>query len=106
MVFFVLHKSTSKPQSPQAMVAAAVSDWFSPAPREWQPGMGPQPLIYHPAAQQQLVWEPLPGSPQAQKPKFETGWRALPGQQPAAPNVPGTPGTPGNGIRAYTGPVQ
>ncbi|MBF0550612.1 MAG: hypothetical protein HQK60_08755, partial [Deltaproteobacteria bacterium] len=28
--------------------------------REWKPGMGPQPWIYHPAAFKEPVWRPLP----------------------------------------------
>jgi len=101
VVIFVLNNSTKKPQSPQAMVAAAMSSWF--APSEWQPGMGPKPLIYHPAAQQQLIWQPMPGSPAAEpgRPKFDSDWRPLPGAQ-AAPQRGGGQG----GIQAYTGPVR
>ncbi|MBF0396292.1 MAG: hypothetical protein HQK78_05940 [Desulfobacterales bacterium] len=56
-----------KPNSPQASVAAAFNKLFSA--KEWQPGMGTQPLIYHPAGftnrnntcpQNNLVWKPLP----------------------------------------------
>ncbi|HUV49766.1 MAG TPA: hypothetical protein VMW78_01925 [Anaerolineae bacterium] len=47
-----------KPKTPQAMVAAAFSQMFI---NEWKPGMGKQPLAYHPAAFNNLVWRPLSG---------------------------------------------
>ena len=50
-----------KPDSPHALVAAAFNQMFSV--REWKPGMGKQPLFYHPAGANQLVWRPLPGRP-------------------------------------------
>lgn len=66
MVFVVLSKAKQKPQSPQAMVAAALNSFFTT--QEWQPGMGPQPFLYHPAAQNQPAWQPLPGQAQALAP--------------------------------------
>ncbi|MBF0226385.1 MAG: hypothetical protein HQK76_13100 [Desulfobacterales bacterium] len=59
--------SKEKPDSPQAVVAAAFNQLFSA--KEWQPGMGTKPLIYHPAGftnrnniypQDNLVWKTLP----------------------------------------------
>jgi hypothetical protein len=47
-----------KAQSPQAMLAA-VFGMGPPAVQEWQPGMGPKPLMYHPAAANGPVWQPL-----------------------------------------------
>ncbi len=38
-----------KPDSPHAVVAAAFNQLF--VIQEWKPGMGPKPLMYHPAAQ-------------------------------------------------------
>ena len=102
VVLFVLNNSTKKPQSPQALVAAAVQSWFAP-PQEWKPGMGPQPLIYHPAAQQ-LMWKPLPEAFAGEKNggRFESTWRPLPDAAPLqAPPVNGN-----GGIRAYTGPAR
>lgn len=56
----VMDHAIKKPTSPQALVAAA----FNLPPltaKEWKPGMGPQPLIYHPAGFQATVntWNPL-----------------------------------------------
>jgi len=62
VVAFVLTNAKAKPQSPQAMVAAALSGLLSNPNlgREWQPGMGPKPFLYHPAALTQPAWQPLP----------------------------------------------
>jgi len=71
-----------KPKSPQHMVATAFNQMFTakewkpgmgqkpllyhPAAlklysaKEWKPGMGQKPLIYHPAAARGLVWKKLP----------------------------------------------
>ena len=57
----VIDHAIQKPTSPQALVAAA----FNLPPltaQEWKPGMGPQPLIYHPAGFQEPPlnnWSPL-----------------------------------------------
>jgi len=114
MVTFVVEKAKQKPQSPQAMVAAAI--------REWKPGMGPQPFMYHPAAQTSPSWRPLPqtAGPQsiatvpAQQPQQQTaaGWAPLPGagaQPIVAPQYQTQPQGFAQGqqpIRAYRGPVQ
>lgn len=105
IVAFVLSRATSKPQSPQALAAAALTGRIVTPNLEWKPGQGPQPLIYHPAALSQPAWRPLPGQdstlgaqPGAQ-PFREQGWQALPG------GVGGQPAT-GQGLRAYTGPAQ
>jgi len=71
----------AKPDSPHALVAAAFNqmniaqEWrpgmgpqplvyhpaaFSLGVKEWRPGMGQKPLIYHPAATNSPVWRPLP----------------------------------------------
>ncbi|MBF0515251.1 MAG: hypothetical protein HQK81_14485 [Desulfovibrionaceae bacterium] len=89
---FVLSNAKAKPQSPQAMVAAALSGLLSNPNlgREWQPGMGPKPFLYHPAALTQPAWQPLPqaanapagaAQPGLAQPGGETarGWRPLPG---------------------------
>lgn len=55
----------AKPDSPHALVAAAFNQMMTT--KEWQPGMGPKPLIYHPAGFQRtpLPWQtPQPGVPQ------------------------------------------
>ena len=75
-----IHEKT-KPDSPHALVAAAFNqmivaqEWrpgmgpkplvyhpaaFSFGVKEWQPGMGSQPLMYHPAGANSPVWKPLP----------------------------------------------
>lgn len=56
----VMDHAIEKPTSPQALVAAA----FNLPPltaKEWKPGQGPQPLIYHPAGFQTTAntWNPL-----------------------------------------------
>lgn len=58
-----------KPKSPQALAAAAFNQIF--AVQEWKPGMGPQPLMYHPAGFDTLTWRALPtgrATPQPQNP--------------------------------------
>lgn len=47
-----------KPESPQAVAAAAFNQLFSV--NEWKPGMGAKPFMYHPAGFKQPVWRPLP----------------------------------------------
>ncbi len=72
----VFNHEREKPESPQAMVAAAlnqtVQEWkpgmgskpfiYHPAgfAQEWKPGMGSKPFIYHPAGFNDLIWKPLP----------------------------------------------
>lgn len=63
MVTLVVKNALKKPPSPQAMIAAAI--------KEWAPGQGPQPFMYHPAAQTQV----LAGNP-AQP--AQPDWRRLP----------------------------
>lgn len=59
VLVIVFNHDRVKPKTPQAMVAAAFSQMFTV--KEWKPGMGKQPLAYHPAAFNKLVWRPLPG---------------------------------------------
>lgn len=80
LVWIYIHEQT-KPDSPHALVAAAFNqmiiaqEWqpgmgpkplvyhpatFSFSVKEWQPGMGSQPLMYHPAAANSPAWKPLP----------------------------------------------
>ena len=47
-----------KPESPQALVAKAINQIV--ALKEWKPGMGKKPFMYHPAGFNALVWRPLP----------------------------------------------
>ncbi len=77
----VFSHEKEKPKSPQHLVAAAfnqalpVREWkpgmgaqpfmyhpaaFNPVVQEWRPGMGTQPFVYHPAAAGQPTWKPLP----------------------------------------------
>ena len=76
VLIVVVKHDEKKPQSPQALVAAAfnqvfpIQEWkpgmgkkpfiYHPAAFEWKPGMGKKPLMYHPAGLNQLVWRPLP----------------------------------------------
>lgn len=57
----VFFHEKGKAQSPQALIAAALG---TPLVQEWKPGMGPQPLLYHPAAANAPVWQPLLVCPQ------------------------------------------
>lgn len=57
VVIVMLHER-EKPESPQAVAAAAFNQLFSA--KEWKPGMGPQPFMYHPAGFNRPVWQPLP----------------------------------------------
>nr|AFZ77024.1 magnetosome protein MamI-3 [delta proteobacterium ML-1] len=112
MVTLVVKNALKKPPSPQAMIAAAI--------KEWAPGQGPQPFMYHPAAQTQP--QPQPGNPV--QPDWRRlpqagpvtaamtagspapAWNPLPGAQPnlAAGQIPGGSGS--GPIRAYTGPTR
>ncbi|SLM32736.1 Magnetosome protein MamI with additionnal 2 TM helixes [Desulfamplus magnetovallimortis] len=56
----VYNRDKAKPDSPHAMVAAGLTRIFQI--QEWKPGMGKQPLVYHPAAATTPVWRPLPSS--------------------------------------------
>ena len=58
MLLTVFNHERQKPRSPQGLVAAALNQVFPV--KEWQPGMGKQPLMYHPAAAGGPVWKPLP----------------------------------------------
>jgi len=58
VLIIVFKHDEEKPKSPQALAAAAVNQLF--AVQEWKPGMGKQPLMYHPAGLERLVWKPLP----------------------------------------------
>ena len=62
VVLAVFFHGKNKAQSPQALVAAALSAWTGV--QEWKPGMGPQPFMYHPAASNGPMWQPLMICPQ------------------------------------------
>lgn len=61
VVLAVLNHASEKPGSPQSLVAAAFNRPITA--KEWRPGMGPEPLIYHPAAFKTVAapgkWQPL-----------------------------------------------
>lgn len=57
----VFKHDREKPQSPQALAAAAFNQTFTV--KEWKPGMGPKPFMYHPAGFNSLAWRPLPPQP-------------------------------------------
>ena len=57
IVIVMLH-DREKPESPQAVAAAAFNQLFPV--KEWKPGMGAKPFMYHPAGINQPVWQPLP----------------------------------------------
>ncbi|HIJ69439.1 MAG TPA: hypothetical protein HPP81_06750 [Deltaproteobacteria bacterium] len=52
-----------KAQSPQALLAAAL-ETGPLGIQEWKPGMGSKPFVYHPAAVNAPVWQPLYVCPQ------------------------------------------
>ena len=56
----VFNHDKEKPKSPQALVAAAFSNVNTFNVKEWKPGMGSRPFMYHPAGFNSLVWRPLP----------------------------------------------
>ena len=58
VLIIVVKHDEKKPQSPQALVAAGFNQMFPV--REWKPGMGTKPPIYHPAGLKRPVWHPLP----------------------------------------------
>ncbi|MBF0241706.1 MAG: hypothetical protein HQK64_04420 [Desulfamplus sp.] len=68
VLMIVYNREKEKPDSPQAYVAAQFSQLFNI--QEWQPGMGTQPLLYHPAALNSPVWMPLPGRSGAVQPNY------------------------------------
>ncbi|MBF0119413.1 MAG: hypothetical protein HQK79_11300 [Desulfobacterales bacterium] len=61
LIIIANHEKT-KPHSPQALVAAGLNQMFTI--KEWQPGMGNKPFIYHPAGANMPNWQPLPDRPQ------------------------------------------
>ncbi len=81
-----------KPESPQALVAKAINQ-IVPL-KEWKPGMGKKPFMYHPAGFNALVWRPLPLRP------VQLGRQLGPGPRPSPQgsgsplnSVPMTPGS-------------
>jgi len=54
----VFKHDRQKPTSPQGLVAAALTNMFTV--KEWQPGMGKRPFMYHPAGFNSVTWRPLP----------------------------------------------
>ena len=62
VLVIVFSHNREKPESPQALVAAA----FNQQPfsvKEWKPGLGKKPFVYHPAGGRGLAWRPLPLRP-------------------------------------------
>jgi hypothetical protein len=57
LIAIYIHEQT-KPDSPHVLVAAAFNQMI--IAQEWQPGMGPKPLVYHPATANSPAWKPLP----------------------------------------------
>ena len=70
----VYNRDKEKPDSPHAMVAAGFTRMLQI--QEWKPGMGTQPLVYHPAAATSPMWRPLP-----------SGWTSRAGAQPGSTTV-------------------
>ena len=56
----VFNHDRAKPRSPQGLVAAAFNTVNMFSVKEWRPGMGPKPFMYHPAGVNSLAWRPLP----------------------------------------------
>ena len=54
----VFSHEKQKAQSPQALLAAVLGTGPLGV-QEWQPGMGPKPFMYHPAAANGPAWQPL-----------------------------------------------
>jgi hypothetical protein len=73
----VFNHDREKPKSPQALVAAAFTQALTV--KEWKPGMGPKPFMYHPAGFNSLAWRPLPPRPGAGLQWNPVAQQALPG---------------------------
>ncbi len=58
ILVMVYSHDKEKPKSPHALVAAGFNQLFPV--QEWAPGMGKQPLVYHPAAAVGHEWKQLP----------------------------------------------
>lgn len=58
VLLIVFNHDEEKPRSPQGVAAAAFNRIFSV--KEWQPGMGKKPFMYHPAGFEKPAWQPLP----------------------------------------------
>ncbi len=90
IVLLIVYKhETEKPRSPQALAAAAFSQFLGV--KEWQPGMGKQPFMYHPAALRVKEWKPGMGQqPFMYHPAGfnRPEWRPLPARRAAGPVVP------------------
>jgi hypothetical protein len=103
LVVVLLHER-EKPQSPQALVASAFTQIF-PA-KEWKPGMGKTPLVYHPAAATRPItqpgggeWKPgLGPKPFIYHPAAATKpvWRSLPGRSTGGGQTVAAPRTQAN----------
>jgi hypothetical protein len=57
VLLVVFRHDKGKDSRASALTAAALSQ--SLGVREWKPGMGQRPLIYHPAGLQSPLWQPL-----------------------------------------------
>ena len=82
-----------KPESPQALAAAAINQIFPV--KEWKPGMGKKPFMYHPAGFNRLVWRPLPLRPVQLGQQLGQG--ALPSPQNTGSPLSSAPMAPGGG---------
>ena len=74
VLVIVFSHNREKPESPQALVAAAFNQVFPI--QEWKPGMGKQPFMYHPVGFKGMVWRPLPLRPR------QVGTQTYPGPWP------------------------
>lgn len=78
VLIIVFNHDKEKPRSPQALVAAAFSTANIFSVKEWKPGMGTQPFMYHPAASNNVVWRPLQGRTAPGALQAQSGFTPLP----------------------------
>ncbi|MBW1942809.1 MAG: hypothetical protein JRJ51_08235 [Deltaproteobacteria bacterium] len=74
----VFNHDKEKPRSPQGIVAAAFNNTNVFSVKEWKPGMGSKPFMYHPAASNSVVWRPLPSKAAPGALQGRHGFTALP----------------------------
>jgi hypothetical protein len=75
----VFNHDREKPKSPQALAAAAFNQALTV--KEWKPGMGPKPFMYHPAGLNSMAWRPLPPRPVSGLQWNPVAQQALPGSR-------------------------
>jgi hypothetical protein len=92
LIIVSIHEK-EKPESPQALVAAAINQIFPL--KEWKPGMGKKPFMYHPAGFNALVWRPLPLRPVQLGQQLGPG--LLPSPQGSGSPLNRAPTAPGGG---------